>query len=126
MSVEIGSLTPVLPVYPLAAAVEVWTRLLGVKPTFVDGDRWAQFDVNGRRLALAGTDRVSDLAGVMIKVNDVKAARSAAQSQGLSVGEIDEGPHETRCTATAPGGWSIVFYCPREIALEGSKRALWR
>ena len=39
------------------AAAKVWAALLGVAPTFVDGDRWAQFDVNGKRIALAGTDR---------------------------------------------------------------------
>ena len=32
----------------MTAAVERWEQLLGLPPTFVDGDRWAQFDVGGR------------------------------------------------------------------------------
>ena len=109
---EIQGLNPVLPVDDLAAAVETWSALLGAKPTFVDGDRWAQFDVGGRRLALAGTDRVSDVAGVMIKVDDLAGAREAALSKGLMVSEPKQGPHEVRCVVVTPGGWPAIFYQP--------------
>ena len=111
--VDIQGMTPVLPVPDLAEAAKVWSALLGVAPTFVDGDRWAQFDVAGRRLALAGTDRASDQAGLMIKVADLAAARAAAEAAGLSVSEPVTGPHELRCTAVTPGGWALVLYAPR-------------
>src|SRR5438046_1520942 len=65
---DITGVTPVPPVDDVAAAAEVWAALLGVAPTFVDGQRWAQFDVAGKRIVLAGADRVSDRAGLMIKV----------------------------------------------------------
>ena len=110
---DIQGLNPVLPVDDLEAAVAVWSALLGVKPTFVDGDRWAQFDVAGRRLALAGTDRVSTAAGVMIKVDDLAAARATAAGQGLAVGEPETGAHEVRCVVMTPGGWPAIFYQPK-------------
>lgn len=110
---DIQGVTPVLPVEDVQAAARVWERLLGVAPTFVDGDRWAQFDIAGRRIALAGTDRVSDQAGVMIKVGDLAVARAAAVAAGLSVTEPQEGPHEVRCVATAPGGWPVVLYAAK-------------
>jgi catechol 2,3-dioxygenase-like lactoylglutathione lyase family enzyme len=66
MAVE--KLSFVLPVDDLAVAVAFWKDLLGMDPTFVDGDRWAQFDHGGARLALAGKDRASDSPGVMLKV----------------------------------------------------------
>ncbi|HEY5070596.1 MAG TPA: VOC family protein [Caulobacteraceae bacterium] len=110
---QIENLGPVLPVPDLAAAVVVWSALLGAQPKFVDGDRWAQFEVGGHRLALAGTDRDGDLAGVMIKVDDLDEARRLARAVGVAVGENREGPHELRFVATAPGGWPIVFYAPR-------------
>jgi hypothetical protein len=113
---QISSLATVLPVDDVAAAAKVWQALLGVAPTFVDGDRWAQFDVAGRRLALAGTDRVSDQPGVMIKVDDLAAARAAALAAGLTVGDDQIGSHETRFTALAPGGWPATFYAPRANA----------
>jgi hypothetical protein len=42
---DIEGLTPVLPVDDMGAAVTAWAALLGARPTFVDGDRWAQFDL---------------------------------------------------------------------------------
>ncbi|MEE2806483.1 MAG: hypothetical protein VYB10_05230 [Actinomycetota bacterium] len=42
------SVSSVIPVTNMTAAVERWEQLLGLPPTFVDGDRWAQFDVGGR------------------------------------------------------------------------------
>jgi hypothetical protein len=110
---DILGLASVLPVDDVAAAARTWAALLGVEPTFVDGERWAQFDVGGRRIALAGTDRVSNLPGLMIKVADLAAARAAAEGQGLSVGPIQEGSHELRCLVEAPGGWPLVLYSAR-------------
>ncbi len=110
---DVQGVTPVLPVDDVEAAARIWERLLGVAPSFVDGDRWAQFDVAGRRIALAGTDRMSDRAGVMIKVGDLAAARMAAVAAGLGVTAPREGPHEIRCTVTAPGGWPVVLYAAK-------------
>src|ERR1700687_1450178 len=101
---KIENIATVLPVPDLGAAVEVWSALLGVGATFVDGQRWAQFDIAGRRLALAGTDRVGDAAGVMIKVDDLAEAARRVAALGLEAGEIRQGPHEERFTAIGPGG----------------------
>ncbi len=113
---DIQAVTAMLPVDDVAEAARIWERLLGAAPTFVDGQRWAQFDVAGRRIALAGTDRVSDQAGIMIKVGDLAAAREAAIAAGLTVTEPREGPHEVRCVVTAPGGWPVVLYVAKAPA----------
>lgn len=110
---DIESIATVLPVNDVAAAAASWSALLGAAPTFVDGQRWAQFDVAGRRLALAGTDRVSDRPGLMIKVADLAAARAEAGAKGFTVGSIEEGPHELRCLVDGPGGCPVVLYSPR-------------
>jgi catechol 2,3-dioxygenase-like lactoylglutathione lyase family enzyme len=110
--VSVESFAPVFPVPDLAAAVTFWTAVLGVAPTFVDGERWAQFDAGGRRLALAGTDRVSETAGVMVKTADIDAASSALESLGARPGPVERGPHELRRVVEAPGGWSLVLYTP--------------
>ena len=110
---EILGVASVLPVDDVAAAAKTWQALLGVAPTFVDGERWAQFDVDGRRIALAGTDRVSNLPGLMLKVADLEAARGRAEAEVLTIGPIEEGPHERRFLADGPGGWPVVFYAPR-------------
>jgi hypothetical protein len=73
----------------------------------------AQFDLNGRRLALSGADRVADVPGVMVKVGDLEAARERLMADGLDVGPIDEGPHESRCVVEGPGGWPLVLYAAK-------------
>ncbi len=105
-------ITPVVPVDDLAAAVEFWETVLGVKPTFVDGDRWAQFDLGARRVALSGTDRLTDEPSIMVKVGDLAQARAQMASAGAAVGEIVEGPHELRFLAKAQYGVA-VFYSPK-------------
>jgi catechol 2,3-dioxygenase-like lactoylglutathione lyase family enzyme len=110
--VQVERVATVLPVADLAAAVTAWSALLGAEPTFVDGDRWAQFDVGGARIALAGSDRTSDLPGLMLKVADLDAARAEAAAQGLAVTEPQTGPHEVRATVTGPDGVPVVLYAP--------------
>jgi len=102
-------LSTVVPVADLPAAVATWTALLGVEPTFVDGDRWAQFDVGGGRLALSG-EGVPDLPGVMVKVDDLEDACRRARAEGLEVGEMAEGAHERRCVVRDQQGWPVVLY----------------
>jgi catechol 2,3-dioxygenase-like lactoylglutathione lyase family enzyme len=105
-------LNAVLAVDDLAGAVAWWEALLGVAPTFVEGDRWAQFDLGPSRLALAGADRAFDGAGVMVKVDDLDAAVAALAAAGHAVGPIEAGPHERRAVTAAPGGGAVVLYAP--------------
>ncbi len=101
-------LNAVLPADDLAGAVAWWSELLGVEATFVDGDRWAQFDLGGGRLALAGADRASDRAGVMVKVDDLDTAAAAL----AGCGPVEEGPHERRATVIGPDGTPVTLYQP--------------
>lgn len=97
-----------LPTDDLLAAVDWWSRTLGSEPTFVDGDRWAQFDLAGGRLALMGSDRVGGGAPVaMVKVADLDAAVAA---DGANFGPIEKGPHERRSLGTDPAGNAVVLY----------------
>jgi catechol 2,3-dioxygenase-like lactoylglutathione lyase family enzyme len=114
-AMNIERLATVLPVPDLAAAVTAWSALLGVEPTFVDGDRWAQFDVAGARIALAGSDRTGDEPGLMAKVPDLDAALAELAAQGLQATAPQEGPHEIRATVTGPGGVPVVLYAPRAV-----------
>lgn len=109
----IESFATVVPVPDLDEAVAYWSAVLGVEPTFVDGDRWAQFDVDGRRIALAGTDRFSEVPSLMLKSSDLDASHEAFAASGHEVGEITEGAHERRFEAIAPGGWTIAVYAPK-------------
>jgi hypothetical protein len=108
----VEKLSIVLPVPDLGAAVAVWKEILGAGPTFVDGDRWAQFDHAGARLALAGTDRLVDEPAVMVKVADLDAACDPLRRAGCTVGEPSTGAHERRAVVTGPGGWPLIVYSP--------------
>ncbi len=104
-------ITPVLPVDDLTEAVAFWETVLGIKPTFVDGDRWAQFDLGPRRLALSGTDRLADDPSIMIKVSDLDHARTLVTAAGATADPTQTGPHESRFLANTKHG-TIVFYTP--------------
>ena len=90
------SVSPVIPVTDIKAAVESWERLLGLSPTFVDGDRWAQFDVGGTRISLAGSDITSDNPGILIKTECLETLHESLKESGVTVGELVDGIHETR------------------------------
>jgi hypothetical protein len=108
----IEKLAIVLPVDDFSAAVAAWTTALGTVPTFVDEPRWAQYDLGGTRLALSGTDRVSNLGGVMAKVADLSAERTRLEEGGLRPGPVETGPHERRMTTIMPSGAMLVLYEP--------------
>lgn len=104
-------LVPVFQVASIALAVDEWSRLLGMKATFIDGDRWAQFDPPSGRIALASAEEAPYGSGAMVKVADLREARTACQAAGLSAGPIEQGKHEKRFTVLA-GGIALVFYTP--------------
>lgn len=105
-----------VPVSDMAVAVERWSRLLGTTPAFVDGERWAQFDVQGMRVCLAGTDRCSVGPALMLKVPDLDAAMAEASRMGANVSGRGHGPHEERATACWDDGITVVFYRPRPLS----------
>jgi len=109
---SVTGIAPVLPVPSLEEAVRFWSVALGAAPTFVDGTRWAQFDVAARRLSLSCEDGGADRAGLMVKVDDLDAARAALTNAGFALGPVETGAHEVRCSGTAPGGWLLVLYAP--------------
>lgn len=109
---DIERIATVVPVDDLPAAVQAWTGLLGAEPTFVDGDRWAQFDVAGSRIALSGADQVTDGVALLLRVPDLERARAQATASGLRTGEITNGPHERRCVVRTAEGVEIVLHSP--------------
>ena len=100
----------VLPVADMTKAVELWSALLGIEPTFVDGARWAQFDLDGSRIGLAGTDRETDRAAPMVKVTNLAAAADVLRAREYSVAEVTVGPHERRVVATSPDNEPLILY----------------
>src|SRR5689334_11411502 len=103
----------VFPVAAMAGAVDFVGAVLGIEPTFVDGERWAQFDLNGARLALASGSESSGSAQVMVKVADLAAVTKRLADGGWDVAGPVTGPHEVRATVTGPDGWTVVVYEPR-------------
>jgi hypothetical protein len=107
---EIQRIGFVLPVDDVAQAAGALAALLGTDATFVDGERWAQFDAAGARIALAGSDRFSDAPGLMIKVGDCDAAAERLRAAGADVSAVTAGAHERRAEVALPGGWRAMLY----------------
>lgn len=105
---------PAYPTDDLPAAVALLTAVFGAGPTLVDGDRWAQFDRNGVRVVLAGTDRDDDTPFLAIKVDDLDLTLNRLRTSGFEVAQPVTGPHERRAVIRpAPGSaWHVALYEP--------------
>jgi hypothetical protein len=106
------SLASVFPAARLADGVKFLSAVLGIEPTFVDGERWAQFDLGGARISLASGAESSGAAQAMVKVADAAAVAERLAGCGYDVAGPVTGPHEVRFSVTGPDGWSVVVYEP--------------
>ena len=113
MSEKALGMSAVFPTASMADGVGFVSAVLGIEPTFVDGDRWAQFDLNGARLALASGSESSGAAQVMVKVADLEGGCERLRSGGWDVAGPVTGPHEVRVSVAGPDGWQVVLYEPR-------------
>jgi hypothetical protein len=89
------------------------TALFG-DPTFVDGDRWAQFDLAGARICLASPEEGAGPGAVLVRVDELGRAATVATGAGFSVDSPVVGTHEVRQRARTASGVEIIFYCPVE------------
>ena len=105
-------LASVFPAARLADGVRFLTTVLGIEPTFVDGERWAQFDLGGARLALASGADSSGAVQFVVRVADAVASAARLAEAGYDVAGPVAGPHEVRFSVTGPDGWSVVGYEP--------------
>ncbi|MBF6204030.1 bleomycin resistance protein [Streptomyces gardneri] len=110
----IQRLSPAYPTDDLPATVALLSAVFGAEPTVVDGDRWAQFDCDGVRVMLAGTDRNDDTPFLAIKVDDLESALNRVRANGFAAGQPVTGPHERRAVIQpTPGSpWHIALYEP--------------
>lgn len=106
------SITTVFPVADVAASVAIWQAILDTPPAFVDGGRWAQFNVGANRIALAGPGQGNGAPGLMIKVDDLEAARARLAEAGVAAGEVRTGAHERFCEVAVGDGCTATFYSP--------------
>ncbi|MBF6210323.1 glyoxalase/bleomycin resistance/dioxygenase family protein [Nocardia puris] len=110
MSIErVGT---ILPAENLLATVGLLEAVLGAPPTFVDDDRWAQFDVGPARIMVAGTDRENDGAALSVKVSGLDEILDRLRAAGIRVGDPVTGPHERRVVVDSGAVWSIILYEP--------------
>jgi catechol 2,3-dioxygenase-like lactoylglutathione lyase family enzyme len=105
-------LSVVVPADRLEQSVGFWSRILG-PPTLVDGQRWAQFDVGGTRLALGADGERPNVTTVLVKVSNLDAAIAQLDEHGIELQGIEEGEHERRVAAQGPTGEVVVLYQPR-------------
>ncbi|WP_063821663.1 VOC family protein [Nocardia pneumoniae] len=108
---------PAYPTDDLPAAVALLSAVLGAEPAVVDGDRWAQFDTDGVRVMLAGTDRDDDTPFLAIKVDDLDESLNHLRAKNFEVEQPVTGPHERRAVLRpTPGSpWHIAIYESIEI-----------
>jgi len=100
------------PVRELEPARRFYEEVLGFPLKFRDGDRFCAFDSGGVTIALAaGAEDVAGATAVSYKVQDLPAALAALEAAGaVRVGEVEEGPHESRAVLRDPAGNPLILY----------------
>jgi hypothetical protein len=94
-------------------------QLFGIATFVIDGV-WAQFDVANGRVCLAGPDHGVGGTAVMLKMDDLEAARGELESSAWQTGAITQGDHEDRVLATSPSGFRAICYRPGGRSSGGS------
>ncbi len=107
-----------IPVDDLGLAIELLTSKLACTVTMRDEDRYCALEAGGQVLALvAGKERVSDTAALVIRVADMEAAIDTMTAGGGKViSSPSEGPHEVRAVVRGPGGLPLVLSAKRPPA----------
>jgi len=90
--------------------IQVLTALFGA-PSMIDGEAWAQFDIGGARVCLAGADERVESVAMMCKVADFAATSNILTAHGYRVGPVERWAHEERVVA-ARKDRQIVLYRP--------------
>lgn len=108
----IAGLGAMFPTDDVAAATTALSAVFGCAPTIVDGERWAQFDVNGTRVMLAGTDRTDEHPSLAVKVTDLDTVVTRLREAGVDIGDPTVGPHERRAMLRPDvcSNWTVVVY----------------
>jgi len=92
----------------LTRAVAFYERVLGERAALRDGDRWAEFRLEGARFALSSPGEAARGAvgsTVVFEVDDLSAAKSAVVAAGGAVlEERDMGGHGKTATFRDPDG----------------------
>ena len=107
-----------IPVDDLGSAVELLTSQLGCTVTMRDEDRYCALKADGQALALvAGEERVSDTAALVVRVGDIQAAIAIMTAGGgKMISPPSEGPHEVRAVIRGRGGLPLVLSAKRPPA----------
>ena len=95
-----------IPVADMSAAVHFYRDCVGLVLKFQDGDRYAAFEFGSLTLALLGSkERISDVATVAFRVDDIERAQAQTIAAGGSPATaIEMGSHELRCVLDTAGG----------------------
>jgi catechol 2,3-dioxygenase-like lactoylglutathione lyase family enzyme len=96
-------------------ALGLFRDTLGLKLKFQDGDKWAQFDVNGTQVAVAtpapGQVPPGGGATLVLEVKDLDAARAELADKGLRPSDIvSMGSHGRFFTVKDADGNPLQFF----------------
>lgn len=101
-----------LSVDDVTSATGFYSQLLGLEPEFVDGDRWSQFRLDGRVIALAGKGEAAIPApsAQLVFAVDSPTDHDAILSCGaIALGSRDMGDHGLTRMYRDPQG--VNFEC---------------
>jgi len=99
----------------MQASLSFYRDTLKLPLKFQDGDKWAQFDVNGQAIAIAtpAPEQVDPGEGatVVFEVDDLAEQKRLLTEAGVEVGEtVDMDGHGSFFTVRDPAGNLVQFF----------------
>lgn len=98
----------------LNASRRFYEDVLGLKPKFVDGERWVQYDTGGANFAVGAAGEYPDGAAgavAVFEVQDLDARQVALAAAGIRiVAARDMGKHGRTVTVVDPAGNYLQLY----------------
>ncbi len=113
MSADVVKLGHVIvPADDLDAASAFWVERLGLELRFRDGDRYAAVTDGRTTLGLAAPEEqpAPGVVAVSVQVTGLDELLASWTADGLTVGDVVDGPHERRVLVRDPAGNPVVIY----------------
>jgi len=89
-------------------AIAFYRDVVGLKPTDLSSEHWAEFDVSGLTFGVGNGEAIGIRAGsqasLALEVDDIAAMREKYAAQGVQVSDVYDSPGCQSCFVSDPEG----------------------
>ena len=96
------------------AAIAFYRDVLGLEPSELFSDHWAEFNVGSATFGIGNGEPLGyepgKSSGASFEVDDIQAMRERLVAQGITVSEVQDFPNCSACFASDPEGNGFALH----------------